>query len=79
MPTNVGLYNQDTSLESDTFDIQDVNAGGTIIASTTILGGATFYFNCASDSQGYGELNIRNRQSTWVHFDFVRDNAVLNM
>jgi hypothetical protein len=79
MPANVGLYNQDVSTNVDTFDIQDMNAGGAIIASPTIKGGQTFRFNCASDDQGYGELNIRNRESTWVHFDFVRDDAVLNM
>ena len=79
MPNNVGLYNQDTSANSDTFEIQDMNAGGAIIARPTIRGSETFHFNCAPDAQGYGELNIRNVQSTWVHFDFVRDNAVLNM
>jgi hypothetical protein len=79
MRANVGLYNQDTSMNTDTFEIQDMNAGGAIIARPSIKGGDTFRFNCASDGQGYGELNIRNVQSTWVHFDFVRDIAVLNM
>jgi hypothetical protein len=79
MPSNVGLHNQDTSMNNDTFEIQDMNAGGAIIARPTIRGGDTFRFNCASDDQGFGELNIRNVESTWVHFDFVRDGAELNM
>jgi hypothetical protein len=80
MPSNVGLYNQNTSLNSDTFDIQDVVAGGAIIASPTIVGGETFYFNCAPDDQGYGQVKIRNQQSdVWVNFDFVRDNDILRM
>jgi hypothetical protein len=79
MPTNVGLHNQDTSMNTDQFEIQDMNAGGAIIASPTIRGGDTFYFDCADDDQGYGELNIRNVESTWVHFDFVRSGAILNM
>jgi hypothetical protein len=79
MPSNGGLYNQDTSGNFDTFDIQDLNDGGRIIASPTIEGGQTYYFGCKSDDQGFGKLNIRNRESTWVHFDFVRDDAILNM
>jgi len=79
MPNNVGLYNQDTSDNSDTFEIKDVNAGNAIIARPTIRGGDTYRFNCASDAQGYGELYIRNIESDWVHFTFVRSDDVENM
>ena len=79
MPTNVGLHNQDTSTNTDTFIIQDNKAGGAIIAQPTIKGGETYFFNCAADDQGYGDLNIRNVQSTFVHFSFVRDGQILNM
>lgn len=79
MPSNVGLYSEYTSMNTDTFEIQDNCTGGTIIARPTIRGGDTYYFNCASDTQGYGDLNIRNIQSSWVHFSQVRDNQVLNM
>lgn len=79
MPSNVRLYNQNTSMSSDQFEIMDNNAGGIIIARPIVAGGGTYPFNCVSDSGGFGDLNIRNVQSTWVHFSFVRDESVCNM
>lgn len=71
MPSNVGLYNQDTSMSSDQFEIMDNNAGGAIIDRPVVAGGGIYRFNCMSDSQGFGDLNIRNVQSTLGPF-FVR-------
>ena len=81
MPTNVGLNNQDTSLNNDTYSIVDVVADGKEIAIPTVQGGSIFYFDCASGDDGYGELYITNTTNATppVHFSFVRDNDVLNM
>jgi hypothetical protein len=78
MPTNVGLRNTAASGFTDTFVIQDLNDGGRVIARPPIQGGQIYYFNCAGDDQGYGDLSIlRTNDNAANHYDFVRDNQVL--
>jgi hypothetical protein len=80
MPNNVGLYNVDVSSNQDTYIIVDNNAGGQVIARPTIRGSDTYRFNCASDDQGYGDLDITNVESGVPnHFSFVRDDQVLSL
>lgn len=80
MPTHVGLYNEDTSLNHDTFTIADTNAGGAIIARPNLKGGDTFYFDCASGEDGYGDIYITNVEfGVPNHFSFVRDNDVYRL
>jgi hypothetical protein len=76
---NVGIYNIDTSLNTDTYIIQDV-VGKTRTVTPPVQGGDTYYFSCVVGDDGYGELYITNTDSGVPnHFPFVRDNDVYSL
>lgn len=78
MPTNVGLRNTAASGFTDTFLVEDLVAGGAVVARLTIRGGDVGHFNCESDDQGYGDVNVTRADDGAVnHYDFVRDGQVL--
>ena len=79
MPTNVCIYNDNASLNTDTFKIVDKHNGRAVIASLPVRGGDTISFDCASDTQGYGDLEITNitNNTLPLHFPFVRGGDVI--
>jgi hypothetical protein len=67
---NVSLYNQDTSLNYDTYQIVDTLNNNRTWTTPPIQGGQAYAFECAADDFGVGDLYITNvtNQSPPVHF-----------
>ena len=81
MPTNIRLYNQDASQNTDTFRVTDNNNGGAVIFVVNVQGGSVSDpYDCTPDGQGYGDVSVFNITNNHVdHFAFVRDNDVQNV
>lgn len=73
---SVSLYNIDTSLNQDTYNIVD-NIDGRNWNTPPITGGDSYPFQCAADDQGFGDITITNLESGVPnHFSFVRDGDI---
>jgi hypothetical protein len=76
---DVALENLNTSVNVDSFDIQD-NVLNSLIASFRLRGGDQFPFQAEDDGSGNGDVTVINTGTgAATHFSFVKDGDVLKI